>query len=174
MALALVMIVGACPAFAATTSSTQTVQVTVNPTIAIAATWANGNNNSTIALGSLAADGLQTTFTGGLGGEQLFTYSNEPIDIYTKASGPLANGANNIALSNFLYSGGSTATPTAFTTNYFKMFGAWGAAPQTPGYNSTPINLYLTVPFGTVPTSYSTTVYFSAVNAGNLTAPTAP
>ena len=173
MTLAIVMIVGACPAFAVTASSTQTVQVTVNPTIAIAATWANGANNSTINLNSLDADGLQTTYTGGASGEQLYTFSNVGVDVYTKAAAALTSGSNTIALTNFLYSGGSVSTPTAFTTNYSKMYNNWAKAPQGSS-NSAPINLYLTVPFGTAPGSYSTTVYFSAVQNGTTPAPTTP
>lgn len=167
--LTLIMIVGAFPAFAASSaSSTQQVQVTVNPTIAIAAQWNGGANNSTIVLGSLDADGLTTTFNG----EQLFTYSNVPIDVYTKASGDFSNGTNSIALSNFQYSGGSVGSATAFTTSYFKMYSNWAKAP-VGGFNSAPINLYLKVPFGTNPGNYSTTVYFSAVTA-NASAPTTP
>lgn len=171
--LTLIMIVGAFPAFAASSaSSTQTVQVTVNPTIAIAAQWKGGANNSTITLGSYDADGLTTTFTGGATGEQLFTYSNVPIDVYTKASGNFANGTNSIALSNFQYTG-NVSGQTAFTLSYVKAFSNWAKAP-VGSYNVAPINLYLTVPFGTDPGNYSTTVYFSAVTAGNATAPTTP
>jgi len=174
MALALVMIVGACPAFAATSSSsTQQVTVSVDPTIAIAATWANGGNNSTISLGALTADGIQKTFSGGATGEQLYTYSNIAIDVYTKASGDLTDGSNTIALSNFLYKGGSATTATPFSTSYAKMYNNWAKAPQG-SYNVAPIELDLTVPFGTAPSSYTNTVYFSAVNAGNTTGATAP
>lgn len=172
--LTLIMIVGAFPAFAASDdSSTQTVQVTVNPTIAIAAQWKGGGNNSTISLGSFDADGLTNNFNGGATGEQLFTYSNVPIDVYTRASGDFANGTNKIALSNFKYSGGTVGSAIAFTETYFKMYSNWAKAP-IGGFNSEPINLYLTVPFGTSPGNYSTTVYFSAVTAGNTTAPTTP
>ncbi|AEG17766.1 hypothetical protein [Methanobacterium paludis] len=174
LAFALVLIVGACPAFAASSaSSTQQVQVTVSPTIAIAATWANGGNNSTIDLGSLAADGLQTTYNGGVSGEQLYTYSNIPIDVYTRAASDLTSSTNTIALTNFLYKGGSTSTATAFTTSYAKMYSNWAKAPQGSS-NEADIDLSLTVPFGTNPGSYATTVYFSAVSAGSTTAPTTP
>lgn len=175
MALALVMIVGACPAFAATSaSSTQPVQVTVDDTIAIAATWSNGGNNSTIDLGALTADGIQKTFTGGATGEMLYTYSNVPIDVYTRASGALTSGSNTIALSNFLYKGGSATTATAFTQSYVKMYEDWNKAPLDPGYDDEAIDLSLTVPFGTSPGTYSSTVYFSAVKSDSTTAPSTP
>ena len=176
MALALVMIVGACPAFAATSqSSTQAVQVTVDPTIAIAAKWNSGLDNSTINLGALTADGIQKTFTGGATGEQLYTYSNVAIDVYTKASGDLTGSSGSIALSNFLFNGGNVVSgPTAFTTSYARMYNSWDKAPLNPGYNVAPIDLSLTVPFGTAPGNYSNIVYFSAVNAGNTTGATTP
>jgi len=173
VALVLLIIGGAIPAFAAsTTSSTQTVQVTVNPNIAIAARWAGGANNSTINLGSLDADGAQTLFTGGASGEQLLTYSNIKIDVYTKAAGNFANGTNSIALSNFLFRGGNVSTATAFTTSYFKIVDNWDKAPQG-GSNIANIDLFLTVPFGTEPGNYTNTVYFSAVQH-NAAAPTTP
>ena len=46
--LSLIMLCSVFPAFAATQSSTQPVQVTIGPTVSIAAFWANGANNSTI------------------------------------------------------------------------------------------------------------------------------
>lgn len=173
MAFALVIVVGACPAFAAqTTSATQQVQVTVNPTIAIAATWNNKGNNSTIDLGALDADGLQTTFTGGASGEQLYTYSNVPIDVYTRASGDLASGSNTIALSNFLYKD-STGAQKEFTQTYAKIHENWAAATQS-GPNKESVDLALTVPFGTAAGNYNSTVYFSAVQKGTSSAPSTP
>ncbi|KAF5079759.1 hypothetical protein DSECCO2_126050 [anaerobic digester metagenome] len=175
MALALVMIVGACPAFAASSSSsTQTVQVTVDDTIAIAAKWNSGLNNSTIDLGALTADGIQKTFAGGAAGEQLYTYSNVAIDVYTKASGDLTGSSGSIALSNFLYKGGSATTATAFTTSYTKMYEDWDKAALNSGYNVAPIDLSLTAPFGTAPGTYSNIVYFSAVKSDNNTVPSLP
>ena len=174
MALALVMIVGACPAFAATSaSSTQQVKVEVLPTIAIEATWANGDANSTINLGALTADGIQKPFVGGAAGEQLYTYSNIAIDVYTRVNDTLMSGTNSIPLSNFLYSGGDIGTAKAFSTTYAKMKSNWDAAPQGSSREAD-INFYLTVPFGTAPGNYSNTLYFSAVNAGNATGATAP
>ena len=174
MALALVIAVGACPAFAAqTTSTTQQVQVTVTPTVAIAATWKNGGNNSEIGLGSLDADGLQTTFAGGASGEQLYTYSNVPIDVYTRASGDLASSSDSIALTNFLYKDSTgTATQTAFTQTYAKIHENWAAATQE-GPNVDNVDLALTVPFGTASGNYASTVYFSAVQTSQA-APSSP
>ena len=68
--------------------------------------------------------------------------------------------------------GGSVTTATVFTPNYSKIVDNWQKAPQG-SFRVEPITLYLTVPLGTNPGSYQTTVYFSAVkhNAG---APTTP
>lgn len=173
MALAVVIVMGACPAFAAqTTSATQQVQVTVNPTIAIAATWNSGVNNSAINLGALDADGLQNTFAGGAKGEQLYTYSNIPIDVYTRASGDLTSGSNTIALSNFLYKD-SDGAQKEFTPTYAKIHEGWAAATQS-GPNKESVDLALTVPFGTAAGNYNSTVYFSAVSAGTTPAPSTP
>ncbi len=174
MALALVIVVGACPAFAAqtTSSATQQVQVTVDPTVAIAATWKNGGNNSTIGLGPLDADGLQTTFNGGASGEQLYTYSNVPIDVYTRASGDLASSSDSIALKNFLYTD-STGAQKEFTPTYAKIHEGWAAATQS-GPNKESVDLALTVPFGTAAGNYNSTVYFSAVQKGTSSAPSTP
>ena len=169
------MISCAFPVFAATTavnSSTQPVKVSVSPTIAIATTWNSGANNSTINLGSLTADGLQKTYNGGKSGEQLFTFSNMAVDVYTRASGPLSSGTDTITLTNFRYRGGSVGTARAFTTRYYKLYNNWAKAPVT-GPRVASINLYLTVPVGTSPGNYSTTVYFAAVKH-NAMAPIAP
>ena len=161
------------PVFAVqTSSSTQPVQVTVSPTIAIAATWNSGANNSTIKLGSLGADGLQKTYNGGKSGEQLFTFSNMVVDVYTRASGPLSIGTDTIALTNFRYRGGSVRTARTFTTSYYKMYNNWAKAPVA-GSRAASINLYLTVPVGTAPGNYSTTIYFAAVKH-SAAAPNAP
>lgn len=160
------------PVFAATTSSTQPVQVTVSPTIAIATTWNSGANNSTIKLGSLDADGLQKTYIGGKSGEQLFTFSNMAVDVYTKTSGPLSSGTDTIALTNFRYRGGSVGTARAFTTSYYKMYNNWAKAPVANS-RAASINLYLTVPIGTTPGNYSTTIYFAAVKH-NAATPNVP
>ena len=87
--LTLIMLCSVVPAFAATQSSTQPVQVTVGPTVSIAAFWNSGANNSTITLGTLIADGSINSYTGGATGEQIYTYSNVPIDVYTRANADL-------------------------------------------------------------------------------------
>lgn len=170
--LALVLIVGAMPAFAADTdSSTQAVQVTVGPTVAIQAFWANGADNNTINLGTVAADNVQVPYAGGATGEQVRTYSNVMIDLYTRIAGNFTNGTNTLDANNFLFTGNVTGQ-TAFTAQYQKVFDDWAKAPKG-GYNTAPINLALTVPFGTDPGDYSTTVYFSAVRH-NAVAPVTP
>lgn len=170
--LALVLIVGAMPAFAADTdSSTQAVQVTVGPTVAIQALWANGADNNTINLGTIAADDVQVPYPGGATGEQVRTYSNVMIDLYTRIAGNFTNGTNTIDANNFLFTGNASGT-VPFTAQYQKVFDDWAKAPKG-GFNSAPVNLYLTVPFGTDPGDYSTTVYFSAVRH-NAAAPTTP
>ncbi len=146
-----------------------TVRVNVNSNVAISTNWNSGKDNYTITLGSVEADNSQNTWVGGIYGEQLFSYSNVKIDVYTRASGNLTDGNKSIPLSNFLYQGGNMGTATSFSTNYTQVIDDWDK-PHHGIPNVTPINMYLTVPFGTEPGNYITTVYFSAV-AHNSPAP---
>ena len=171
--LSLIMLCSVFPAFAATQSSTQPVQVTVGNTVSIAAFWNGGANNSTITLGTLIADGSVNSFAGGASGEQIYTYSNVPIDVYTKANADLnQSGVDTILLSNFQYYNNVTSSLTPFTTAYVKTISTWAKAPKN-GYLGTGVNLQLTVPVGTQPGAYNNTIYFSAVSAGGA-APTTP
>lgn len=173
--LTLIMLCSIIPSFAATQSSTQAVQVTVGPTISISAFWNSGASNSTINLGNLIADGSINSYTGGASGQQLYTYSNVPIDVYTKANADLTQSGttpDTILLTNFQYYNNVSASLTPFTTSYVKTINNWAKAPKN-GYLGTGINLQLTVPIGTQPGSYNNTIYFSAVQAGQA-APTTP
>lgn len=165
IAIVFMVLIGAVPAFAAT-SSTQTAQVTVSDTVAITALFGS-TVNGTISMGTLSADGLQTT----VNGELLRTYSNVNVDVYTKSSGDLTGGspADTITLSNFVYNNG---TDNAFTNSYVKMITNWNKAPKS-SYTEQALPLKITIPVGTNPGTYTTTVYFSAVKTGN-TAPTTP
>lgn len=148
-----------------------TVQVTVNSQVALAANWNSSGANSTINMGSLQADGSQQSWTGGINGQQLYSYSNVKIDVYTRASGNLTNGNNSIPLNKFLYQGGDVSTATPFTTSYTQIIDNWDKSHGSP--NIAPINLYLTVPYGTEAGTYTTTVYFTAVQQ-NAPIPNSP
>lgn len=153
----------------ATSEQALTVQVNVNSNVAISTSWNSGVDNSTMSLGSVQADNAQNTWIGGIYGEQLFSYSNVKIDVYTRASGNLTDGNKSIPLSNFLYQGGDIGTATSFSTNYTRVIDDWDKTHQGNS-NVAPINMYLMVPFGTEPGNYTTTVYFTAV-AHNSPAP---
>jgi len=154
-------------------STTQALNVTVDPTIAIAATWASGGNNTTIDLGHVPADNVEKNWPGGSNGEQVYTYSNIAIDVYTRASGNLRSGANNISIALLKYANyGENVAKTSFTTSYAKVKSNW-AAPNQGSYLSVPVDLFLTVPFATPPGLYTTTIYHAAVQA-NATAPSSP
>lgn len=148
----------------ATTAGDQahTVQVKVNSQVAIAANWDSEADNSTINLGSVEADNAQNAWVGGIYGEQLFSYSNVKIDVYTRASGNLTDGNKSIPLSNFLYQGGDVGIVTPFSMNYTRLIDDWDKV-KLGIPDIVPINMYLTVPFGTEPGNYTTTIYFSAV-----------
>lgn len=151
-------------------SATQNVTVTVPEHIAINASFNGMGNNSTITLGTILADNVQQPFTGGATGEQVSTRSNVQIDLWTKASGDFSStelGADYIELSNFMYSdyNGAIGTATPFTTSYAKVINDWAKPhPVTDGGILTvPVDLYMTVPWGTAPATYNTTVYHSAI-----------
>jgi hypothetical protein len=65
------------------------------------------------------------------------------------------NSSNTIALNNFEYDGfgNSSLSKTPFTTS-FQSVRSW------QGNITVPVNFYLTVPVGTRPGSYSTTIYY--------------
>lgn len=149
------------PSVFAVRDQSLSAQVTINSQVSIAANWNSTGVNSTINLGSLEADGLQKSWNGGINGEQILSYSNVKIDVYTRASGNLTSGNSSIPLNKFLYRGGNISTPTSFETNYTQIIDGWSKAQGSP--NVAPINLYLTVPYGTEPGTYTTTIYFMAV-----------
>ena len=151
------VLISAVPTFAAQTT-TQTATVTVSDTIAIEALF-SGTQNADITLGTLAADNAQTTVSG----EVIRTRSNVAIDVSTRASGDFSDGgtpANTIALSNFLYDG-DTANHV-FTTGNTAVFTNWAKAPKATGYADKSVPLKITIPYGTDPGTYTTTVYFTA------------
>lgn len=157
----------------ASPSATQPLQAEVEPTVAIAATWAGGGDNSTIDLGSLPADNMERSWDGGSSGEEVHTYSNVYIDLYVRASGDLQNGSNSIPLDNLKYADyGAGVSKSAFDTVYALVKEDWGI-PSQSGSLTVPVDLYLTVPFATLPGLYTTTIYHAAVEA-NATAPTTP
>ena len=113
--------------------------------------------------GSTIPDGSTLTFNG-----TIDTKSNEVIDVYTWASGDLTNGSNIIALNpNFAYRYNNTGSFIHLSTSPTLVINNW---PSDPSGHRPPmiINYQLTVPFGTEPGVYTTTVYTAAVSSGNL------
>jgi len=171
IAVAVMVLLSAVPSFAASPSSTQPVEVTVSPTVAIAARWAGGGNNSTITLGTIPADNIQRTFTGGPAGQEIMTFSNVGIDIWTRLADNFA-GIDPFAPSNFRFTGLNITVPRSYTTTY-QIIG--NNTPKAPAGNHTifPVTFDITIPFGTAPGGYTNTVFFSAVQHG-FAAPTTP
>ena len=116
----------------------------------------------------MIADGSINSYTGGASGEQIYTYSNVPIDVYTRANTDLTKTLATpftILLSNFQYYNNVSSSLTPFTTAYVKTINNWAKAPKN-GFLGTGVNLQLTVPVGTQPGAYNNTIYFSAVQTG--------
>jgi len=156
-----ILLLGIAPASyaASSTSATQTVTVTVSSTVSITAP-------ATITFGAVAADG--STYTQG---DTISSTSNVAIDIYTKALAWTGGISSPLALTDFQFQN-ATLTNTIFTTSYQKVITNLAKAPKS-GVITSSNNLLITVPFGTDPASYSTTIYDSAVSTGG-TAPTSP
>ena len=151
------VLISVAPIFAAQETS-QTAKVTVTDTIAIEALF-GGTQNADIILGNLAADNAQVT----VNGEVIRTRSNVAIDVTTRTSGALSDSstpANTIALTNFLYDGDSANQQ--FTTGNTAVFTNWVKAPKATGYADKTLPLKITIPYGTDPGTYTTTVYFTA------------
>jgi len=133
--------------------------VTVKPTIAISVT-------SPIDFGSLDADGSSTIYNTNV----LTSTSNVAIDVWTRALNFSPTPTDALTLPNFAFQNGGTYT--AFTNTYQKILTNIAKAPKG-GSIPTNANLQITIPLGTAPTTYSTTVYYTAVQTG-LPAPTTP
>lgn len=159
MALALVMIVGACPAFAAQqNSASHTVTVQVQPTISISV-----DKNITM---SVLADGVPASDTA-----TITSLSNKEINVFMTASAMLKDGgastdADDLGLGDIAF----------LTTSTYGGSGASGflSTGNTPVYTNLPkaskggstsfTNKFtVTAPFGTNPGNYNTTVTYSAV-----------
>lgn len=118
---------------------------------------------STMNFGSTIPDGSTLTFNG-----TIDTKSNENIDVYTWASGDFTNGSNIIALNpNLVYKYNNTGSFIPLSTTPTLVINNWLSDPSghRPPMN---INYQLTVPFGTEPGVYTTTIYTAAVSSGNL------
>ena len=116
-----------------------------------------------INFGNTLPDGSTLTFNG-----TIDTKSNENIDVYTWASGDLTNGSNIITLNhNFVYRYNDTGSFIQLSTTPTLVINNW---PSDPSGHKPPIdiNYQLTVPFGTEPGIYTTTVYTAAVSSGDL------
>ncbi len=155
------------PKVISTSSMTQMITVNVPEYIGISSTW-NGDESSSIDLGNLSFNGLENSWQGGVSGLQLRSLSNVNIDLYIKASGNLTDtdtGAT-IPLSN-LYSAGydNSKAKAPVTTNYKKVINGWARPSDENKF--IPVDLYLTVPLGTKPGTYITTIYYTAIKNDN-------
>ncbi len=147
LAVAFMILCAATPAFAATTA-TQSVSVTVNPTIAITV----DNNALTYTLN---ADGVGSTQN-----FNVQSRSNVKTDISIIASAlSTPTGSDPLVLGNFAWvatggnSGVLSTTSQALITNVNK-------APKN-GYTSVPVALTVNAPIGTDPGAYSTTITYT-------------
>ena len=114
---------------------------------------------ATVNFGNLAADGTEYTFT------RATTVSVSSLlgsgGLYVRASGDFTSGTNRISLSNFKYGGqysGGTISKKAFTTDDEILKSYSGLFHSETVY----MDYYITVPEGTEPGTYTTTITYTA------------
>ncbi len=110
---------------------------------------------SNIDLGNRIPNGEKKAYPGAA---SLELSSNEEADLMVMCQGELTatdNPSNTISLENFEYDGFGNASlsPKAFTTTYTHVR-SWN------GTVTVPVNLYLTIPIGTKPGTYQTTICY--------------
>ncbi len=165
----IVVVISSYPVFAVS-SMTQTVTVNVPESVGISTSGNREGSNSTVYMKNLSINGMENSWIGDTCSEQLQSLSNVNINIYIKASGDFTNPYNNetVPLANFYFAGGNNSNvKTQITTNYVNVASKWSQL-YSGEKNVLPINLYLTVPLGTKPGSYTTTIYYVAVKDCNL------
>lgn len=114
---------------------------------------------STVNFGNLTADGTEYNFT------RVTTVTVSSLvgsgGLYISASGDFTSGTNRIALNNFKYSGqysGGTISKKAFTTGNELLKSYSGLFHSETVY----MDYYITVPEGTEPGTYTTTITYTA------------
>ncbi|MGZ7134890.1 MAG: hypothetical protein ACXVHY_03320 [Methanobacterium sp.] len=158
--LSMIFVSSLIPTYSANPANAS-VSVTVGPTISIDDFWNNSTVNP-INLGILSA-GSNYTF---IGNETLRTYSNVPINVTIRVSGPLTgiNTSNTIDLLNFQYFNNYTGSYRSFNTTATLFNANWAKAPKG-SYNEIPINLLLILPTGQDPDTYNCTITYTATQA---------
>mgnify|MGYP000966051949 CR=1 FL=1 len=129
-------------------------------------------NNTNLNLGERIADDsewpylAQTSVT--VSGNEWVFGSPDNLDLYVR-SGDFSDGSNSIALKNFKYDGfsSSSLSKTTFTTTD-TLVRSWNLQSGLLGVywsvsDTVPANYYLTVPWGTSPGTYRTTVYYTVM-----------
>jgi len=148
------MVLGVTPAFAASPSGTTDVTVGVDSSVSILVT------------GAAAWTGLQANAIQDL--------TNKPININSTSNVPIAVGVDalvwdsaNMPLSALQFGNSTTQTPmTTGSQNAIANLTAGTTFTNGIGDgNAQDVNLYMTVPFGTLAKSYSTTVTWTATDA---------
>ena len=132
-------------------------------------------NNTNLNLGERIADDsewpylAQTSVT--VSGSEYLS-STDILDLYVR-SGDFGDGSNSIALKNFKYDGfsSSSLSKTTFTTTD-TLVRSWNLQTGPFGLywsvsDTVPANYYLTVPWGTSPGTYRTTVYYTVMLESN-------
>ncbi|MBP2046049.1 hypothetical protein [Methanobacterium aggregans] len=158
--MALIMILGVFPSFAVSSPvSTQTVTIRVPETNAISTGYGT-SGASQIQAQDVSPDNTETA----IGNLYVQSYSNSNTQLWVRASGNFvgAKTSNSLELSNLKFAvPGAGNEKTNFSSGYVK------AGDQSPknadGDHKLSLNLYMSVPYGTSPDTYTATVYLTSV-----------
>ena len=146
------------PIFAGDSSiSSQTVSVTIPETTAVSA---NYGNSSTINIGPITPGTSEIT----INNVYFANPSNVDTEIWIRASGNLVgtNTASTIGLSNLKYIIPGRGLSGELTDQYTKA-GVLKKSEQGSSNSGMGVDLHLKTPYGTVPDTYKTTIYFTSL-----------
>lgn len=160
----LIVVLGVFPSFAVSSPvSTQTVTIRVPETNAISTGYGTSGNSQMEAM-DVSPDNTETP----IGNLCVQSCSNSNTQLWVRASGDFmgTKTKNSLELSNLKFAVPGANEKTNFSSGYVK---AGDQSPHAYGDGKISLDLYMSVPYGTAPDTYTATVYLTSVL--NATAP---
>lgn len=145
-------------------SATQDVTVTVQDNIQIITIWNGKETTNPFTFNAHIKSWGEYYWPGGPMGLQIKSLSNVPVDLYVRAEGDLQGPEGTIPLENFKYANyGSGVPKTPFREEYALVKKHWKVESLEDAI--IPVDLYLDIPFGTPPGTYSVKIYHIAIKS---------
>lgn len=153
MFLIFVVVCGTSPVFSMNSAS-QSVNMEVPETNAISSGYGTGGS-SVINLGYISPDDTETA----LNGLKVTGLSNDNAQLWVKAGGDFVGQktSQKISVSNLKFDVAGSSEKTNFSEGYVRMMNGGNSDDDLA------LNLYLKVPYGTAPDTYTTTIYLTSV-----------